>query len=97
MFSYVWNVIDAINETCSFSFPTDYQSLLNIEAGFRAKSRLNVMKGCLGCTDGVHFPMTNPGNKIKDPMRYCVQKRLNTQCCAWPVVTATGNLLFLLL
>ena len=38
MLSYVWNVIDAINETHSFSFPTDYKSLLNVEDGLGRKS-----------------------------------------------------------
>ena len=39
IFSYIWNVIDAINETCKFSFPVDHTSLLEIERGFRSKSR----------------------------------------------------------
>ena len=35
IFIYVWNVIDAINETHSFSFPTEYACLTEIEPGFR--------------------------------------------------------------
>jgi len=61
IFSYIWNVIDSVNETFQFSFPMDHQSLMNIEAGFRSKSRLQVLKGCLGCIDGIHFPMENLG------------------------------------
>lgn len=56
MHSYVWNVIDAINETCKFQFPLDHASLMNLEAGFRSKSRSQVLRGCLGAIDGMLFP-----------------------------------------
>ena len=44
------------------------------------------MKGCLGCIDGMHFPMMNPVNQIKDPMRHYVQRKakhamLCMACC----------------
>lgn len=84
--SCIWNVIDSINETHKFSFPLDPASLVHLETGFHAKSRHQVLKGCLGAIDGIHFPMMNPGNKIDNPQRYYVQRKgkfalLHLACC----------------
>ena len=84
--SCTWNVIDSINETYEFDFPTDPASLVRLETGFRSKSRSQVLKGCLGAIDGVHFPMMNPGNAIDNPQRYFVQRKgkfalLCLACC----------------
>lgn len=86
MHSYIWNVADAINETCKFQFPLGNASLMNVEAGFRSKSRPQVLIGCLGAIDGMHFPMKNPGNAMHNPNRFCVQRKakfalLHLACC----------------
>ena len=86
IFSYIWNVIDAINETYNFSFPTDHASLAEIERGFRSKSRRRCLKGCLGAIDGIHFWMLNPGKQIPNPNRFFVQRKnkfslLYIACC----------------
>ena len=84
--SCIWNAIDSINETHKFDFPADPASLVRLETGFRSKSRSQVLKGCLGAIDGVHFPMMNPGNTIDNPQQCFVQRKgkfalLHLACC----------------
>ena len=86
LFSCIWNAVNAINETRSFSFPTDHASLLEIEQGFRSKSRRGCMKGCLDAIDGMHFQMLNPGKQMSNPNRFFVQRKnkfslLCIACC----------------
>ena len=86
IFSYMWNVIDAINETFAFSFPLDRCALIDIENGFRSRSRKQVLKGCLGAIDGTRIPMTCPGKRIPNSDRYFVQRKnkfamLCIACC----------------
>ena len=72
LFSCIWNVIGAINETYSFSFPIEHAFLVEIEHGFRSKSPQQCLKGCLGAIDRIHFSMLNPGMQIPNPNRFFV-------------------------
>jgi len=86
IFSYIHNVIDAINETLVFQFPLDIEKLTKIEAGFRANSRKQVLKDCLGAIDGIYFAMLNPSSRVKDVNKYFVQWKnkfalLYLACC----------------
>ena len=55
LLSYTWNVVNSMNETFAFSFPLDARTLIDMETGFRSKSRKQVLKGCIGALDGMHF------------------------------------------
>ena len=82
----VWNVIDSINDTFTFSFLLDARVLINIETGFCSKSRKQVLKGCIGALDEIHFPMKYSGKNILNSNRYFVKRKdkfvlLHIACC----------------
>ena len=79
-------MIDAINETCKFSFPLDHYSLSNIEAGFRASIRHQYLKGYLEAIEGMVFSTKSPVNAINNPNVFCVDRKnkfvlLNLAAC----------------
>ena len=89
-FSFAQNAIDAINETCKFSFSLDHALLTNIETRFRQKSQAQWLKGCLkgylGAINGTHFSIINPGLAAPNPNRFCLQRKakfalLYLACC----------------
>ena len=70
LLSCTWNVIDSTNATFTFSFPLDARTLIDMETGFRFKSRKQVLKGCIGSLDGMLFPMKCPGKNMLNSNRY---------------------------
>ena len=86
LIEYIWNVIDSINETFSFSFPLDMRALIDIEIGFCSKSYKQVLNGCIGALDGIYFPMRYLGKNILNSIRYFVKRKdkfalLYIACC----------------
>ena len=72
----VWAGVDAINKHITVCFPIDdLDKLCTIEAGFRAASKDEVWRGCVGAVDGCHFKMQNPGRAVDDPQRYHVARK----------------------
>mmetsp|Transcript_538 Transcript_538/g.1476 ORF Transcript_538/g.1476 Transcript_538/m.1476 type:complete len:240 (+) Transcript_538:80-799(+) len=58
----VWRVVDAVNSHLVIEFPIDdLGRLKQLEAQFRARSRMQAWSGQVGAIDGVHFAMEKPG------------------------------------
>eukprot|EP00965_Chrysotila_dentata_P175570 5796127-Pleurochrysis_carterae.AAC.1 len=76
IYACVWKGISAINKRLHIKFPIDdIAALEELERDFRAKSPYGVWAGQVGCIDGVHFSMLNPGAAVDNPKRYFVARK----------------------
>eukprot|EP00327_Prymnesium_parvum_P006425 CAMPEP_0182812190 /NCGR_PEP_ID=MMETSP0006_2-20121128/8675_1 /TAXON_ID=97485 /ORGANISM="Prymnesium parvum, Strain Texoma1" /LENGTH=309 /DNA_ID=CAMNT_0024938205 /DNA_START=187 /DNA_END=1113 /DNA_ORIENTATION=+ len=73
----VWRVVDAVNSHLVIEFPIDdLGRLKQLEAQFRARSRMQAWSGQVGAIDGVHFAMEKPGASCcQDALRYYVARK----------------------
>ena len=79
-YNSIWRFVDAVNESThddlQIKFPfEDEAKLIKLEAEFRSRSRKQVWRNCVGCVDGAHFPMMNPGVSVEDCLRYHVSRK----------------------
>mmetsp|Transcript_14354 Transcript_14354/g.21806 ORF Transcript_14354/g.21806 Transcript_14354/m.21806 type:complete len:463 (+) Transcript_14354:336-1724(+) len=91
---HVWRVVDAINEAFKMEYDiTNMDQMKNIEAGFRARSRNQAIKGCVGAIDGLLIKIRRPSNKDSSNVKkfYCRKSfyALNMQA----IVDADGRFL----
>jgi hypothetical protein len=77
VYTCIWKVIDAINNTLRVEFPIDnVEELKVLEREFRSRSKDGVWEGQVGALDSVHFPMHAPGNhEVPNPLRYYVARK----------------------
>ena len=77
VYTCVWRVVDSINNRIPVLFPLDDEDKLKLlEEEFAAHSRKQVWRGCVGCLDGVHIPMSAPTAKdVEDPLKYYVARK----------------------
>ena len=77
VYKIIWLTVDAINDTFKVDFPIqDTAFLSQKEAEFRAVSTAReAWVGQVGAVDGVHFKTSSPGVKVKDALKYYVQRK----------------------
>ncbi|KAJ8607509.1 hypothetical protein CTAYLR_010769, partial [Chrysophaeum taylorii] len=71
----IWRTIDSINAELATRFPVTEADLSAVEQGFRAKSRNQCFKGCVGAIDGCIFEKQNPGCAVDNAQRYHVPRK----------------------
>ena len=66
--------------------PSDARAFIDMENGFRSKSRKQALKGHIGAIDGIHFPLKRPEKHMLNSNRCFMRRKdkfalLRIACC----------------